>query len=561
MIESLPKQMGNFRLLEQLGAGGMGIVYRAEDSSLGREVAVKVLHPHLLANTELKARFEREARLHASLTHPNVVTLYNIYEHDGNLALIMEMVHGQNLKEYLRSNKKQTLENILHIAQSILAGLDSAHQLGMVHRDLKPANVLLSTDGQIKLMDFGLAKLENTDDDLTKSGAVVGSYRYMAPEQIMHEPIDARTDLYAFGILLYQMLTGQLPFDASSQGGGEFEVMEKQMRASPPPPQELNPSLPASVVALLLQLLEKKPAQRPENCQAVIDALEQVLTGTDEHTVIPIASTYEQRDQPSAAAIAGGLINAASDGAIHWWQHELPKPLQRAALPVLLLSTIAFLLLQFLPSDDQSHVSQVPMKESMPSNMALPQQAYAQLTHPIKDQYTSAKEGNTLNVKATKQQKPARVKTAQKTILKSLTSTHKYQLKRSDFTRPASGQKHEFTGGSHLFFKSLGSYALKRDIRAFGTAFSRITFSQPVNVSQIVLHKASVGDLNYIGGNIQVSVRGKNGAWIMVLNRQGKDIERRLSIKIDKNIGKVRQVKVSMKSPEPLELGPIEVFP
>ncbi|NOR73218.1 MAG: protein kinase, partial [Mariprofundaceae bacterium] len=169
--------LGNYRLDSKIGEGGMGVVYQAMDEKLNREVAIKVLHPHLLQNENLKERFRREARMHAKLMHQNVVTLLSIYEDGEHMALVMEMVHGKNLKEHIKSNPNLNLIDLVKISDAILAGLEAAHNLGMVHRDLKPANVLISDDGAIKLMDFGLAKPERGEDDLTQSGATVGSFR------------------------------------------------------------------------------------------------------------------------------------------------------------------------------------------------------------------------------------------------------------------------------------------------------------------------------------------------------------------------------------------------
>ncbi|MDQ6990006.1 MAG: serine/threonine-protein kinase, partial [Mariprofundaceae bacterium] len=268
-------ELGPYDLEARLGQGGMGIVYLATHKKLHRKVALKVLHPHLLRHENLKDRFRREARMHAKLMHPNIVTLLSLYEDDNHMALVMEMVHGKDLKAYLRTNPDLPLLEKLDIAQHILTGLEAAHKFGMVHRDLKPANVLISNGHEVKLMDFGLAKPEQGDDDLTQSGATVGSFRYMSPEQILNQPIDARTDLYAFGILMFQMTTGKLPFDATSNGG-EFEIMEKQVREPAPLPHELNPAIPLVLSELIVQLLEKNKHDRPSSAVHVRQSIRQI---------------------------------------------------------------------------------------------------------------------------------------------------------------------------------------------------------------------------------------------------------------------------------------------
>jgi len=265
--------IGSYRLEEKLGEGGMGVVYRAIDEQLNREVAVKILHPGMLKQDSQIERFRREARMQAKMIHPNIVTLLSLYEDDGQMALVMEMVHGQNLKEYLHQNPRPTLPDVIRIAEAVCAALTVAHKFGMVHRDIKPANILLATDGSIKLMDFGLAKPQYDDADLTQSGIAVGSYRYMAPEQILNKPIDARTDMYALGILMYQMTTGKFPFTASIEGGGEFEIMEKQVRHTPESPHKWNSALPPLMSDMIMALLAKNPDQRPADCKEVRNIL------------------------------------------------------------------------------------------------------------------------------------------------------------------------------------------------------------------------------------------------------------------------------------------------
>ena len=316
--------LGHYRLESKLGEGGMGVVYRAIDEKLSREVAIKVLHPHLLKHENLKERFRREARMHAKIIHPNIVTLLSLFEDGDHMALVMEMIHGKNLKEYLREHPRPDLADVVRISEAILSGLDAAHRQGMVHRDLKPANVMLATNGDIKLMDFGLAKPKHGDDDLTQSGATVGSFRYMAPEQILNQPVDVRTDLYAFGILLYQMLTGKLPFDSTSSGG-EFEIMEKQVRHDPTPPNELNPLLPSELSELVIRLLAKDKDSRPGNCEVVQRKLLEILQQAERlrsHSS-QIIKRPNIKPEENAKEIARGLIRA--------WSRQFVRMLVNAA--------------------------------------------------------------------------------------------------------------------------------------------------------------------------------------------------------------------------------------
>jgi len=197
----------------------------------------------------------------------------------------------------------------------------------VVHRDLKPANVLLATDGSIKLMDFGLAKPQRGDEDLTQSGATVGSFRYMAPEQILNQPVDARTDLYALGILMYQMTTGTLPFTASSEGGGEFEIMEKQVRQMPEAPQKLNPSLPKAMSDLIMALLAKDPEDRPASCEVVRKALADIARQLEHPSSGPDSNwTHQPGTSQNNVEIAKGLLGA--------WRRSAMRGLHRLAMLV-----------------------------------------------------------------------------------------------------------------------------------------------------------------------------------------------------------------------------------
>lgn len=269
-----PPRLGSYRIAARIGKGGVGTVYRGYDESKGnREVAVKVLHHFLLDNDESVARFRREAEMQGQLDHANVVKLLDIFEKDHALALIMESLEGCTLREYLADFPVFTPGQMRTVGEAILLGLQNAHEQHITHRDLKPSNIFICDDGRIKVMDFGLAKSKKGEShDVTSAGTMVGSYHYMAPEQILGRDPDARTDLYAFGILLYRMATGKLPFE--STGGGEFEVMEKQVRHMPERPSEVMPGIPYVVEDLIMELLVKEPDQRPQSCGEVLAGLQ-----------------------------------------------------------------------------------------------------------------------------------------------------------------------------------------------------------------------------------------------------------------------------------------------
>ncbi len=276
--DNTPAKLGHYRLIAPIGQGGMGMVFHAFDEDLERDVALKVLHQHLIDDHKQMERFRREARTHGQLTHANIVKVLDAYDYNHSLALIMELVEGCTLKEYARYRGVLDLGEIITISQGALAGLQAAHQHEVTHRDMKLSNVFIDNDSTIKLMDFGLAKKREVKDDITNSGITVGSYYYMAPEQILGNSLDARTDLYAFGVILYRMATGKLPF--TSSGGGEFEIMEKQVRQQAPSPESINKDIPEALSSVIMALLEKNPEERPENCQIALDMINALGEGT-----------------------------------------------------------------------------------------------------------------------------------------------------------------------------------------------------------------------------------------------------------------------------------------
>src|SRR5580700_970359 len=239
-----------YRIVEKLGAGGNGVVYRAEDTRLGRLVALKFLPPEGQRDAHAQARFQREARAASALNHHNVCTVYDIGEQDGQTFIAMELLEGQTLKEKIGS-RPLPLETLLDYAMQIAAGLEIAHKNGIVHRDIKPSNIFVTSRGVVKLADFGLAKrvmLESLpigesptiSGSITAHGAIVGTVAYMSPEQAQDKDIDARSDIFSFGIVLYEMATGKRAFPGESPATIIGEILHKE----PKPIRELNPRYP-----------------------------------------------------------------------------------------------------------------------------------------------------------------------------------------------------------------------------------------------------------------------------------------------------------------------------
>ncbi|MFC1626183.1 serine/threonine protein kinase [Pseudomonadota bacterium] len=318
-----PAKIGHYRLIRPIGQGGMGMVFHAHDEQLQRDVALKVLHQHLIDDPKQMERFRREARMHGQLNHDNIIRLLDSHDHKNTIALIMELVEGCTLKEFTKYRGALETGEIITLSTGILSGLQMAHLQNMTHRDMKLSNVFLEDGGGIKLMDFGLAKSQQREDDITAAGTAVGSYYYMAPEQIVGNPIDARTDLYAFGIILYRLATGRLPF--VSTGGGEFEIMEKQVRHQPTPPESINPEISEDLSRIIMNLLEKDPENRPADCEAVLEMINRLgspaslsLATTKE---LPQASSFSElheqlQKKPSQRAVESKNSNAALEETI-----------------------------------------------------------------------------------------------------------------------------------------------------------------------------------------------------------------------------------------------------
>lgn len=261
-----------YTFYEEIGRGGMGIVYRAVHNDTREEIAIKVLHQELVHDNKQVQRFEREARSQGKIEHPNVIRFISVYKHNESLGIVMELLKGCSLKQYVKHHGALSTAETYTVADGLIQGLKSAHDQGITHRDLKPSNIFICDDGCPKIMDFGLAKSNVVQDDITDFGNnPIGSYYFMAPEQVLGQELDARSDLYAIGVILFKLATGHLPFTTS--GGGEFEIMEKQVRQDPPKPQDVHDGVSPVLSDIILKLLQKKPEKRFQDCQELSEAL------------------------------------------------------------------------------------------------------------------------------------------------------------------------------------------------------------------------------------------------------------------------------------------------
>jgi hypothetical protein len=264
---------GRYAITRVVGRGGMGMVYKAHDRELDEDVAIKLLRPDVLrGDPTMVERFKSEIRLARRISHPNVVRTHDFGERDGAYYVTMEYVEGITVRELIELRRHLSTEATLGIARQLAGSLIAAHEQGVVHRDLKPENLLLDAAGVLKVMDWGIAKLADHASTITQAGMVVGTPAYMAPEQLLAEQVDARSDLYAAGVVLYECLTGVLPYEA----GNPLTLIARVLNQIPQPPRERDPAIPAPLSSLVMELIAKDPAARPQTAAELAELLAQV---------------------------------------------------------------------------------------------------------------------------------------------------------------------------------------------------------------------------------------------------------------------------------------------
>ena len=351
------QQISHYRILGKLGGGGMGVVYEAEDTKLGRHVALKFIPENLAHDPKSLERFTREARAASQLNHPNICTIHGIEDNNGHPFIVMEKLEGESLKQHIAGHAME-VDKVLDVGVQVAEALVASHTKGIVHRDIKPANIFITTGGQVKVLDFGLAKLvhnEGTDEDaaadnsLTAVGVIPGTAVYMSPEQARSETIDARSDLFSFGVVMYEMSTGKKPF----AGSNSLMTLDAVLHAKPTPPRDLNPKIPVELEGIIGKAMEKDRNHRYQSAMEMKSDLALLKRETESGSIKSGTITAKLRVGTKTfgrtsrwqiyllVGMAALLVTVLSAVGAWWYKHrEVANAEQRNEIAVLPLQNM-----------------------------------------------------------------------------------------------------------------------------------------------------------------------------------------------------------------------------